>query len=394
MPFRMVACLAIALIALSSMGEQGELMVGKDGASQSDTDVELQWLKLSSRRRGGGGGRSYSGGGRSGGSYSGGSRRRGPSSSSSGGSRRRGPSPSSGGAGDRRRGTPAPDLRRRGVATPLPASNFGNPSARRRAGNADRTDASRRRSYMRRRSSRGWEPADYSRRRGISGSTVVAGAAVGFAGGVVLGTMINRPGGNPYYYHHAGWYDMHHVYHQPGYYSSTGYHYRRASDIGYCPPRSAPDYSANSCGTPWWYYALLGCGCCCCGFGCAYACYMSNSKRESVRVFYGARGRRSSGSSSSSNDMEMTRPQGDPITREGQTIPRADALAFLQALEAEYVDGVEGEVGNMYDRRCFLEEVTQRLDCEEIAVRDAPDRRNAIQHLASRWGMLDSLNSI
>lgn len=206
--------------------------------------------------------------------------------------------------------------------------------------------------------------------------------------------MINRPGGNPYYYHQHGWYDMNRVYHQPGYYGQTGYHYRTASDIGYCPPRGAPDYMSRCGSSPWLNYLLFGCCCCLCGFCVAAWWYMTSPKNESAREWHG---RRSSASSSSSNDMEMTPAQGDaqgdPMTRQGQTIPRPDALAFLQAAEAEYVYGSEGEVGTMYDRRHILEEVTQRLECEEDAIRNAPDRQMAVRDLASRWGMLGSLNS-
>lgn len=241
---------------------------------------------------------------------------------------------------------------------------------------------------MRRRSNSGWDSADYSRRRGFSGSTVAAGAAVGFAGGIVLGTMINRPGGHAYYYHQQGWFDNNHQWHASGYYGSTGYHYGSASDIGYCPPNGAPDYHRN-CGSSragWGTYLLLGCvGCCICfclGSIVKQYCFDSGENRGS---WSGGPDRRDS-------DMEMAPYQGDPITREGQPVPRGDALAFLQAAEAEYVDGVDGEVGNMYDRRSFLPEVQERLECEENAIRDSYNKQQALRQLAERWGMVNALN--
>lgn len=247
---------------------------------------------------------------------------------------------------------------------------MGNPSQRRRANNNDRIDPTRRRSEMRRRSSSGWESVDYSRRRGYSGSTVAAASALGFAAGIAVGSRIQQPGMPPYYYHHSGWTDMNGVYHQSGYYGSDGYYFSNSQAIGYCPPYSAPDYYAG-CGSGGYGRQNNSSGLgvlllCCCIAGLIL--YMICKKSDD---------------GGSGADQTPLLSVGDPMTREGQTVPRGNAILFLRALEAEYLDGAEGEIGKLFESWGG----DGNLACEEDAVRQADDKQDAVFQLAVRWGM-------
>lgn len=284
---------------------------------------------------------------------------------------------------DRRR----TEVRRRGSNDPLPTDCCG--AGRRRTGtsNAGNYDSLRRRNDIRRRSSNGWYATDYSRRRGISGSTVALAAGLGFAGGIALGVMISQPGGHSYYYHQNGFYDNLHVYHNPGYYSPTGYYYQRPTDFGYCPPTGAPDYIAKcNHNSHIWTYVLLGClACCCIGLLIGY-CYRQQKRRNNSGLDVELNASRQSFESVGAPAY------GDPVTRQGQQIPRADAICFLQAVEAEYVYGAQGEVGRVFASRQILQEVQGRLECEEEAIRMSGNARGAVNHLAERWGMMGQLN--
>jgi len=161
---------------------------------------------------------------------------------------------------------------------------------------------------------------------------------------------------------------MYGVYHQAGYYGADGYYYPNSQAIGYCPPYGAPDYYAgcggshNSSGVS----SLLIC--CCIGFICYGICKSNDN---------GGRGA----------DPTPLLSVGDPMTREGKTVPRGDAILFLRALQAEYVDGAEGEVGALFDR-WGGEGSARNFACEEDALRDAgDDKQHAVFQLADRWGM-------
>lgn len=259
---------------------------------------------------------------------------------------------------------------------------MGDPSQRRRVNNNDRVDASRRRADMRRRSSSGWEATDYSRRRGYSGSTVAQASALGFAAGLAVGTRIQQPGHPAYYYHQHGWSDSYGVYHQSGYYGADGYYYRSAYDIGYCPPTYAPDYSSNQQYCAGGYHrrnnnmsvagvALLVC--------CIFAIWWF------VPTSQGGDG--GGGGSYGGDYRAPLLSVGDPATLEGQTVARGNAILFLKAVEAEYVDGVEGQVGNVFDRIGNDNGDANKLACEEDAIRNADDARGAVMQLAMRWDM-------
>lgn len=199
-----------------------------------------------------------------------------------------------------------------------------------------------------------------------------------------MGSMINS-GNHHYYYHESGWSDMNGVYHQAGYYSPEGYHYSSPQEFGYCPQFGEPGYVAN-CGTPSGggssqsalgsVIGVLVCCCCCCILIAFFFSNETNTGQKNERQPL-------------VEDEEM---DGDVTTFQGEDIPRADAVAFLQAVEAEFVDGVEQEVGNMYERRSILAEVQARLQCEEDRIRDSDDAEGAVKDLADRWGMRDMLN--
>lgn len=91
------------------------------------------------------------------------------------------------------------------------------------------------------------------------------------------------------------------------------------------------------------------------------------------------------------DEEDSQEDDGNVTTMQGELISRADAIGFLQAIEAEYVDEAEGSVGNLYAERSFSEEAINRLDCEESAVRDADDRQDAVLQLARRWRMRNML---
>lgn len=256
---------------------------------------------------------------------------------------------------------------------------MGDPTSRRRSTNRDRVDNSRRRNDMRRRSYSGFNAVDYSRRRGAS---IALAAGVGFAAGLAMGTLISRPGGNQYYFHQHAWYDVYGIRHYSGYYGPDGYRYASAAEIGYVPPPGAPspDCMTNCHQTR---NMLIGFGslCCCCCLMAAFL-FWSRSKKKGYSEYA---------------DDNVAQPSyqnaiRDPVTRQGQAIPRADAVVFIQAVEAEYVDGVEGAVGQVFDSRGFLPEVVECLACEEDAIRDSEDRQQSVFELANRWGMRDSLN--
>lgn len=195
-----------------------------------------------------------------------------------------------------------------------------------------------------------------------------------------MGALITRPGGEQYYFHQHDWVDMYGVRHYSGYYSPDGYRYANPADFGYTPPRGAPYPDGMNRGggslLPAIIAVVLLVLCCC-------------AIRETMN-------QKSQNRTEPTDNYEQLRSQQnsnqDLVTREGQAIPRADAVAFIQALEAEYVDGAEGAVGRMFDSRSILPEVAQRLDCEEGAVRDARDLQGAVFELANRWGMRDVLN--
>lgn len=197
-----------------------------------------------------------------------------------------------------------------------------------------------------------------------------------------MGSMINS-GNQQYYYHDQGWSDMNGAYHQSGYYSPQGYHYSSPQEFGYCPQFSEPGYVAN-CGTggngdsSGSSVAIVLVICCCCC--CIAAAFSNNNKdKNQSRPLY--------------DEQEMEDDNGGDVTTfQGEDIPRGDAIAFLQAVEAEHVDGVEGEVGEMFDRRKFLPEVTERLACEEERIAESDDRERAVIDLADRWGMRNAIN--
>lgn len=240
--------------------------------------------------------------------------------------------------------------------------------------NNDRVDTSRRRDEMRRRSSGGWDAADYSRRRGYSGSTVAMASGLGFAAGVAVGTRIQQPGMGSYYYHQHGWSDTYGVYHQAGYYAADGYYYQNAQAIGYCPPYGAPDYYSG-CGVRRHNNtnSIVGIIVMLCFCGCL-AWFVCNSKGND-------------GGGNAGDQYPPLLNTGDPITREGRSVSRGNAILFLRALEAEYIDGAEGEVGNVFARFGGDSSDAANLDCEEGAVRDADDKQGAVFQLAIRWGM-------
>lgn len=78
---------------------------------------------------------------------------------------------------------------------------------------------------------------------------------------------------------------------------------------------------------------------------------------------------------------------GDPMTSQGQTVPRGTAIEFLRAIEAEYMDGVEGEVGGMFERLSIGQDDQDKLNCEEAAIQNADNTVDAVCQLARRWDM-------
>lgn len=203
-----------------------------------------------------------------------------------------------------------------------------------------------------------------------------------------MGSMINS-GNQHYYYHQSGWSDMNGAYHQPGYYSPEGYHYSNPQDFGYCPQFGEAGYVAN-CGTPSGNgqnngggigVAVVLCCCCCCILFAVASSNKTNKGQKNERKPL-----------VEDEEQEEMEEGGNVTTFEGDEIPNADAVAFLQAVEAEHVDGVEEEVGNMYTRRSILEEVQSRLDCEESRIRESEDKESAVIDLADRWGMRGMLN--
>lgn len=289
---------------------------------------------------------------------------------------------------------PNPSSRRRGaVSPPIPSSSLGGSATRRRTGNADRTNPN---PNPRRRSSDGWE-TDYSRRRGYSGSTVLLAGGLGFGGGLVLGSMINS-GSGTYYHHSSGWADRNGAYHQAGYYSDDGYHYNNPREFGYCPPFGDPGYEqgcdtsqSGGGGDAGGAIVLICCLCCCC---LLCAALMSNR---------GAGGDSKGGYRKSEDDddeddsMEMSaRDEEDENIRyalNGETVSYADAVGFLQAVEAEFVDGQEGAVGNLFAERSYSEDAVSALGVDEDKIRDSDDPQEAIRSLARRWRMMNMLSS-
>lgn len=200
-----------------------------------------------------------------------------------------------------------------------------------------------------------------------------------------MGTMISRSNSEYYYYHHQRWYDVNNVRHCSGYYGADGYYYQSAAEIGYAPPPDAPaaECCTNCQSSLWWILGTLFC--CCCGGGMIW-CFVMRKPKQNVQNVPNEY------HDNSESQLAESFTGGDVVTREGQTISRADAVGFIQALEAEYVDGAEGEIGQLFDSRGFLEEVTRALACEEAAIRDSQDRQGAVFGLADRWHMRDMLN--
>lgn len=260
---------------------------------------------------------------------------------------------------------------------------------RRRVGNSDRINSN---PNPRRRSNSGWE-TDYARRRGYSGTTVMAAGLVGFGGGIVLGSMINS-NNHQYYYHSDPWSDSNGGYHQAGYYSEDGYHYSSPQEFGYCPPFGDPGYQA-SCGgearnnsqggdgNPILGLIIICCCCLCCAAIAGYVFKGGDEGNESKQNY----------SEQDDDDDEEMEDNGNVTTLNGEAVSRADAVGFLQAIEAEYIDGQEGSVGNLYDERKFSGEAQGRLQCEEDAVSGSNDRQDAVVSLARRWRMSNMLQN-
>lgn len=223
----------------------------------------------------------------------------------------------------------------------------------------------------------------------------MAAGLVGFGGGIVLGSMINS-NNHQYYYHSDPWSDSNGGYHQAGYYSEGGYHYSSPQEFGYCPPFGDPGYQA-SCdpatnsqdgGSPIVGLIIMCCCCICC---CALIGYFSKGGDEGNES---KRNYSKQDDDDDDDDEEMQeQDDGNVTTLDGEAVSRADAVGFLQAIEAEYVDGQEGSVGNLYDERNFSEEATGRLQCEEDAVRDSDDKQDAVVKLARRWRMRNMLQN-
>jgi len=257
---------------------------------------------------------------------------------------------------------------------------------RRRIDNSDRINPN---PNPRRRSSQGWE-SDYSRRRGYSGSTVAAAGLVGFGGGLVLGSMINS-NDHTYYYHQDPWTDSYGSYHQAGYYSSDGYHYSSPNEFGYCPPFGEAGYVAGCDTNPQSqpndnpmlaiFGIIIYCGCCCCCAFVIYQLFCASSGNQRKRL----------PDDDEEEGVEMMRDDGIVYTRSGAPVSRADAVGFLQAVESEYVDGQADVVGKLFEDRNFSPEAQEALSAEEDAIRDAEDRRDAVEDLAQKWGMRNML---
>lgn len=164
---------------------------------------------------------------------------------------------------------------------------------------------------------------------------------------------------------------MYGVYHQQGYYGGDGYYYSNAQAIGYCPPYGAPDYYANCGGSRRNNTMSIIVLVACCGL--------------CVLVFLFSR-KNGDGSGDGGNQTPLL-SVGDPVTREGRTVSRGNAILFLRAIEAEYLDGVDGEVGRLFDRVGGDGADARNLECEEDAVRNAGDKEDAVFQLAIRWDM-------
>lgn len=296
--------------------------------------------------------------------------------------------------GSRRRGDPP---------SPIPSANLGNPAQRRRLDNSDRVNTN---PNPRRRTNDGWE-VDSQRRRGYSGTTVALAATLGFGGGIVLGNMINS-GDHHYYQHTQGWTDSNGVRHEPGYYSEEGYYYAQPQEFGYCPPFGQAGYVEN-CGANVHQDGGGGGGdgdsgiagliilvcCCCC---CIVAMYsMSNSSNNSSNKKPAKYNQQQNDDEDEGEDQdegdedEDESNEGDVVTMNGDSIPRADAVGFIQAVQSEYVDLQQGALGDLYEKRNFLEEVQERLQCEEDAIRASDDPQDAVVALARRWRMMSMI---
>lgn len=159
--------------------------------------------------------------------------------------RRRAPAPPVPSHDVRRRGSPAPadsrrrapapvpshDSRRRAPAPPVHDIRRRDSSRRRMNYNSELEDATRRRSDLRRRSGTGWVEGSH-RRRGVFPAAAEM-SVLGFAGGLALGYAVASADNVQYYYHDIGWSDMYGVYHNPGYYSPSGYYWASGDEIGF-----------------------------------------------------------------------------------------------------------------------------------------------------------------
>lgn len=204
--------------------------------------------------------------------------------------------------------------------------------------------------------------------------------------------MINS-NDHTYYYHQDPWTDSYGSYHASGYYDEGGYHYSNAQQFGYCPTFGEPGYQEGCDTSPQSgqsenpMVALIGtiiyCCCCCC---CLYACYhlFCNKDKEKGRLLDEEDGE------DEDEEVELME-DGNVTSLSGAPVSRADAVGFLQAVEAEYVDGQREAVQSLFDGRDFSQQAQDALSADEDAIRDADDKRDAVQNLARRWRMKNML---
>ena len=83
--------------------------------------------------------------------------------------------------------------------------------------------------------------------------------------------------------------------------------------------------------------------------------------------------------------------RGNVYTLSGAPVTQSDAIGFLQAVEAEYIDGKEGAVQELFDGRSYSQEAMDALLVDEEAIRNADDKQDAVQCLAQRWRMMHVL---